>query len=385
MQNMKSLSCTLFLLILSVLIESHTRDCYYNESRNHVEYVCDGDVGKRFNQKTNEFLYCHNYYSGINRTNVESMGFRNCYILEMDTFNLWNFSGVRVLNISTFGFEYLPDFLFKGNSRLERITLSHNHLKELPAILFNSTPHLVEVDFSFNRITKINPMLFDTTHKLKAVNFSFNAIKMLDSSTFSRLQELKTLDLSSNKLKTIDSELFTHNKQLQILNLNNNNVKQLSCEFLASLMKNSLDIFINTLQEIQTNCFRDEKQFGLDVFISPKETTTHLQVTEGHFKWIFSELDFIKIHYINFLSNRMKNTIEIFQDAFTDDSIKPFDVFGYLLAFAILIVFVMCVIFVVRICKWSIETYIKSIVVFSVGQDFANDIQYQQTNIPSSC
>lgn len=300
----------LFLLICLNLIKSHTRDCYYNEIRNHVEYVCDGDVGKRFNQRTNDILYCHNYYSGINRPNVESVSFRNGLIFEMNTFNLWNFSSLRVLNISSFGFEYLPDFLFKVNIWLERVTLAHNNLNELPVILFNNTPELMVVDFSFNQITQINPMLFNNTRKLKVVNFSFNAFKVLNVSTFSHLQELAILDLSNNQIKVIDSNLFASNKRLKSLNLNNNHVKQLSCEFLSTFTINhNLDILINTLQEIQANRLSIENQFSLDIFISPRESTTRLQVSGGNLGWIFSETDFIKVHYLNFFrqSNKKYN------------------------------------------------------------------------------
>lgn len=374
MQSIRSLSCMIFLLTVLDCIECHTRDCYYNESQNHVEYVCDGDVGMRFNQKTNEMLYCHNYYSGINRTNVESVSFRNCLIFGMAIFNLWNFIGLRVLNISFFGFELLPDFLFKHNIHLERVLLSHNHLNDLPATLFNNTPELTDVDFSFNRITELNPPLFDNTRKLKIANFSFNALNVLNTTTFSHLNQLEILDLSNNNIKIIHSELLAYNKQLKILNLNNNNVKQLSCEFLAIFTRNYLlNIFINTLEEIQTNCFRGEKRIDFDIVISSKESITRLHIFQGDFKWMFCEADFIKIHYMNFLSNRIRNTIDIFQDAYTNET-KYFEaahlyVIEYFLGIFIIIVIL---ILIVRVCKHSMKLYIKSIVVFSVERDLAN-------------
>lgn len=387
MESIKSLSCLLVLLAVSDLIESHTRNCFYNESRNHVEYVCDGDVGKRFNQKTNEVLYCHNYYSGINRANVTSVSFRNCFIIAMDTFNLWNFSGVRVLNLSHFGFEDLPDLLFKGNIHLERVTFSHNHLKELPALLFNNTPELVDVDFSYNQITHLNPLLFDNNHKLKTANFSFNAIKSLNGSIFLHLRELEILDLSDNQIEQIDSDLLANNTKLKILNLNNNLVKRMSCELLATLSKNySLDIFTNTLGEIQTNCYRGEKHFELDIFISPKVTITRLQVAKDNLRWIFSETDFIKVHHLNLLNNRIKNTIEIFKGAYTNEHfIRQLNIIECLLLLLILIVVTVGVIFIVRLCERSLRSYIKSIVVFSVQQDLANDNHHQMVEIPPNC
>lgn len=166
MTIIKILSLILFVAFMPKFNVAHTHDCYYDETKEHVEYVCDGPVGENFDQRTYEILYCHNYDSEINRREIKSVSFRNCLISGMTTFNLWEFSGLRALNISHLGFKTLPDYLLKDNIRLERFDVSHNQLSELPTILFDTTPDLTEVDFSFNEINQIYPLLFDNTRKL---------------------------------------------------------------------------------------------------------------------------------------------------------------------------------------------------------------------------
>lgn len=385
----KSLSFFLILALMPKLNVAHTHDCYYDETQKHVEYICDGPVGERFDQRTYQILYCHNYNSEINRNEIKSVGFRNCLISGMTSFNLWDFDGVLAFNISYFGFKTLPDYLLKSNILLERFNVSHNQLNEIPVILFDTTPHLTEVDFSFNEINQIYPLLFDNTRKLKMANFSFNMIDTIHTPVFSNLQELQILDLSNNNIDEIDSNLLANNKKLKSLNLNNNELKRLNCEFLATLAENhTLDIFINTLEEVQTKCSIDDKEFDLDIIISPKEKTTRLQIMDGKFKWNFSETDFTKLRHLNFSGTQVKSSIELINELNIDESdliMWQLNAIEYLLAFMVLILIFVCVFFIAVTCNRT-KNYNKNLSIFSVEQSLINgNNQYQKINSQQYC
>lgn len=385
----KSLSFILILTLMSKFIVAHTHDCYYDETQKHVEYICDGPVGERFEQRTFEILYCHNYKSEINRHEIKSVGFRNCLISGMTSFNLWHFSGARAFNISYIGFKTLSDNLLNSNTHLERFDASHNQLNEVPVILFDTTPLLTEVDFSFNVINQIYPLLFDNTRKLKTVNFSYNMIDTVHAPVFSNLQELQILDLSNNNIDVIDSDLLVNNKKLKSLNLNNNELKRLDCKFLATLAENhTLNIFINTLEEVQTKCLIDDKEFDLDIIISPKETTTRLQVSDGKFKWTFSETDFTKLRHLNFSSTQIKSSIELINELNIDESdliMWQLNAIEYLLAFMVLILIFVCVFFIAVTCNRT-KNYNKNLSIFSVEQSLIRgDNQYQKISSQQYC
>lgn len=391
MTIIKSISFILFVVLIPSTIVGHTHDCYYDEAEKHVEYICDGPVGERFDQRTFQTLFCHNYPNEIIRREIQSVGFRNCLISGMTTFNLWDFGDVRVLNISYFGFKTLSDYMFDGNNQLKRLIMSHNELNELPSILFDATPHLTDIDFSFNEIDQINPLLFDNTRKLKMANFSFNMIDTIKAPVFSNVHELEVLDLSNNNIATIDSDLFKYNKMLRSLNLNNNQVKRLDCEFLATLAENrSLYIYINTLEEVQTRCFNGEEQFDLDIVISPKESETHLHVSDGKFTWTFSETDFTKLQHLRFSSNQIKSSIEMIDDVNIDESnliMWQLNAIEYLLAFMVLILIFVCVFFIAATCTRS-RNYNKNLSIFSVEHNLMrnnSDTQYQKINSQQYC
>ncbi|XP_055304389.1 uncharacterized protein LOC129569530 [Sitodiplosis mosellana] len=393
MAIIKSLSFIVFLAIMPSFNVAHTHDCYYDEPTEHVEYICDGPIGEHFNQRTYKILYCHNYDSEIHRSAIKSLGFRNCLISEMTStsVNLWDFDSLRVLNISYFGFKTLPDYLLRDNIQLERFIVSHNRLTEVPVILFDTTPEITEVDFSFNEFNQIYPLLFDNTRKLRVANFSFNMIDMVKAPAFSNLRELETLDLSSNNIDAVNSDLFAYNKKLKTLNLNDNQVKRLDCEFLATLAENdALDIFINTLEEVQTTCDSGEKHFDLDIVVSPKESSTRLHVSDGQFKWIFSEIEFIKLRRLSLSNGQIKSSIEIIDDDINIDESNlimwQLNAIEYLLAFMVLILIFVCVFFIAATCSRN-RNYNKNLSIFSVEQSLMrnDNNQYQKIKSQQFC
>lgn len=292
-------------------------DCFYDDLTNHAAYVCGVAPGENFGRRTQEFLYCNNYSTGIDRADIQILSFPGCKAQEM----LWNlldmFSGLRILNVSFAELEDFHAFCLRTNRHLEKLFASHNHLTEIASELFDITLDLTEMDFSHNRIIKLDPFVFDNIRRLKKMNFSFNAIETLNRRLFSNLNDLEVLDFSNNKIKKIENDLLVHNSKLRIVYLNNNLVKRLECGLLAALSEASLNfsLNINSLEYFGATCNSGVNDIILDIEISSKEPKTNLRVFTHNLELIFNENEFNNIRQLNLSSSRNANISAIIQKA----------------------------------------------------------------------
>lgn len=302
-------------LILSSLPYLYGRfeDCSYDESTQHAEYICGVQLGEYFSRRTPEYLYCNNYFSsGIRRQEIKILNFRDCGTSSFQGYWMPIFENLRIFNISYIGLPYLRGNMIEFNKHLQQMIASHNGLANIPADLFSSNFEMTKIDFSFNRITKFDPHTFDNVCKLKTANFSFNEIESLRTSIFAHLVDLEYLDFSNNRIETIDSEFLVNNKKLKRFWLNNNQVKHLTCEFLTTTTQNNLlDIFLNTIDNLETSCINDHQNLLLNVSILSNQSATSLQISNGKFQWIFNKNDFINIRHLNLSSNHLENLLEI--------------------------------------------------------------------------
>lgn len=162
---MKELTFVLVIFILTGVGSFEFRDCTYDVTTYHVEYICGVDLGENFSQKTREILYCKNYTSGIHRRNIQILSIQNCDRTQLYERFLDVFQGLRVLNISFTGIVDLFETDIKYNKYLEEIIASHNRLSEIPVDLFIHTSELISLDFSNNRIHRIDSFVFDNVRK----------------------------------------------------------------------------------------------------------------------------------------------------------------------------------------------------------------------------
>lgn len=312
---MKSVAILLF-SILSHCVAFMPQDCKYNVTEYHVEYFCGVSDGYMFGRRTNQFLYCNNYPSGIKRGEIQKLSFIGCKRREMAEDYLDVFTNLRVLNISFTEIETLLADDLKFTQHVERLIASNNRLTSLPANLFSNTLDLIELDFSNNQIPRLDLFIFASARKLITVNLSFNQMEVLVVPIFSNLVDLEVLDVSNNRIEVIDDDLFVHNKKLKDLRLNNNQLKKLHCGFLSTFNDfSSLDITLNTLDTVETRCTNGKKTIDVNIFISSKDTPTELRIFEGKFEWIFNRDDFDNVRHLNLTSNRSKNISAIIQEA----------------------------------------------------------------------
>lgn len=309
-------------------------DCSYDKDTAHVEYICEGDIGSRFNRRNDEFLCCNNYKFGIDRKTVRMLSFRECRgelpIMEP-------FVNLRTFNLSFTGRQHLNPIQKNIHKYLENFIVSNNELSEIPVDLFKFTSEIIEIDFSYNKIRAVDPFMFENIHKIKTVRFAHNKIAELHNRLFSNLPNLEFMDFSDNRIGMIENNLFVYNKKLKSVNFMNNQIKRLDCEFLLTLMNmRSLNVSLNTLVELKTDllghknmfvkmdCANESMNIDLNVTLSTNEiatltSTTTLKIADGKFEWIFSKADFNKIRYLNFSNSRhMKNIPLLLEEASTE-------------------------------------------------------------------
>lgn len=294
------------------------RDCTYNSTNYHIEYICEGESGSNYGSRTKNFLFCNNFSAGIDRSEVLDISFRECKGEQFsEYFVLSSFKILRTFDVSFAELKYLRGNMFEANHHLEKFIASHNHFTEIPGEFFSYTIELNSLDLSYNQIHRVDSFIFDNTRKLKTIQFSYNAIEKIYKRLFANLPELENLDFSNNRITHIESDLLSYNTNLKHFNLNNNQVVRLNCDFLITLTPRSLDISLNTLEEIGLSCSKDGTHIDFDVNISPSELATTLRVFDNRLKWIFSKGDFLKLRYLNCSNSHMKNLSVILQETST--------------------------------------------------------------------
>lgn len=244
------ISITFVSVFLNSAAAFEFKDCYYNATENHVEYICEGNTGSMFSRRTIEYLYCNNVYSsGMNRNQIRGLSYRNCQENKFPADFFAVFRQLTVLNISFIKLEDIKAADFKNNKYLEVLMADHNSISKLPADLFGYSSALIQVNLSNNHISELDPFFFENTRKLTTIDFSSNLIEALDKRFFSNLQFLEFLDFNNNRIKRIEDDLLKHNKNIRTFRISNNQVENFECTFLTTLQMESRpsDITINSV------------------------------------------------------------------------------------------------------------------------------------------
>lgn len=216
-------------------------DCSYDAKNEHVSYLCGVENGANFALRTRELLYCKNFLSGINRSELFSLSLPGCRGETIDkNFIMTTFQSLQMLNISNAGLSYLSDDVFKYNKHLEKLLFAHNLFgsKGISGNLFKSVPNLRELDLSHNAITQLDSDTFSYTPKLTAIDLSSNSISNVNASVFPNA--LKVLNLANNFIRNIESNLFINNKNMKQLDVTDNQIIKLDCELLKTFADSDL-------------------------------------------------------------------------------------------------------------------------------------------------
>lgn len=136
----RSLILILLFTIFQLVNTFWFNDCSYDDKHFHISYLCGVGNGQHFSRRTKEFLYCNNYLSGIDRSQVKILSFPGCKSEQISgDFQMNHFKSLRVLNMVNAGLKSLNEDIFNENEHLEQLLLSNNILGRLPANLFSRT------------------------------------------------------------------------------------------------------------------------------------------------------------------------------------------------------------------------------------------------------
>lgn len=307
---------SLILILLSTIFQLVNTfwltDCSYDEKHHHVSYMCGVGSGQHFNRRTREFLYCNNYLSGIDRSQVKILSFPGCKSETVSgDFQMKNFKSLRVLNMVNAGLKSLNEDVFNGNEHLEQLLLSNNILGKLHSNLFSHTLELRELNLSNNALSQLDVSLFANVNKLRSIDLSGNWIGELISPVFSNLKELEFLDISGNLIYSIDMDLLINNKKLKTLTLNNNMINSLDCKLLKGWSEESTNISINTMDVLDSSCINDKI---LTIKILPIDSFW-LRSSGSKIIWTFNRQNFEKLRVLNVSGSKIENISGIIQQA----------------------------------------------------------------------
>jgi Leucine-rich repeat (LRR) protein len=118
----------------------------------------------------------------------------------LTTGDLYN---LKYLNLSCNKFNDSKQIVFRNNlTKLEKLDLSWNQLREIHNKLFFNVTNLIELNLSNNQLSELRKNLFYHLQNLEILNLSNNDISQIDNDTFANLPILQYLDLSNNDIQT---------------------------------------------------------------------------------------------------------------------------------------------------------------------------------------
>ncbi|MGA0241987.1 MAG: leucine-rich repeat domain-containing protein, partial [Candidatus Marinamargulisbacteria bacterium] len=154
------------------------------------------------------------------------------------------------LNLMGFDLVTTPDCnIFQSLTKLERLNLGFNRLKNLPANLFQSLTNLRILDLSHNKIERLDATIFQSLQNLEGLSIRENRLTNLDATIFQSLINLKCLLINDNPLTTIPPTVFESLTNLNELELNNNRLVrfELSADARTALQNARVNLQSNQL------------------------------------------------------------------------------------------------------------------------------------------
>ena len=161
----------------------------------------------------------------------------------------------------------LPDGLFGGMPRLERVDVDGNRLTSVPAGLFTGSTGLRTVDLRTNSLAELPAGLFSGLTDLRTLYLTDNQLETLPATVFAGLEDLRSLYLTGNKLQTLPATVFSDLEDLTALYLSENQLTALPEQLFSflddktgsfSTWNNSLSVYLqeNSLTTLPAGIFR---------------------------------------------------------------------------------------------------------------------------------
>ena len=123
--------------------------------------------------------------------------------------NLYNKTGLVMLNISHTDFTHLKPYQFIGYNMLSILDVSLNNINTLPGNTFMGLSSLSRVMLIGNKLSKITPMTFNGLTAVRYLDLSNMRLSEVQLGSFNVMTKLTSLDLSGNPLKTLDVSVYS--------------------------------------------------------------------------------------------------------------------------------------------------------------------------------
>lgn len=205
--------------------------------------------------------------------NLKNILMNNNQISELPSFQ--NIENLKVLDLSNNELHEINDNQFIGNTKLQNLDFSYNHLRHLNLDQLDDMRELSVVDISNNNLERLhipkyirrldarkNSIQDITSNGCKVEQIYLSHNRVTDISTLQKCASIKTLDLSYNKLQNFD--LIGYLPNLQILNLTNNQLFQIDLATKISHPLQILDLSYNQLSYGPANKFSNLKVVKLN-------------------------------------------------------------------------------------------------------------------------
>ncbi|XP_067941906.1 insulin-like growth factor-binding protein complex acid labile subunit [Watersipora subatra] len=135
---------------------------------------------------------------------------------------------------------------FDGSSDLQEVNLSHNNLDEFPSNLFSANTKLKKLDLSYNVIRNVPPI--EEMEEMEELHLQGNRIT--EPSYFFMMLNLKTLDLGSNLITTFNKDIISFSLKLTTLNLTRNRLNYIERDSFKEWCPPILDLSHNQIEQL---------------------------------------------------------------------------------------------------------------------------------------
>lgn len=145
----------------------------------------------------------------------------------------------HVLKFDNNSLNYLPNRVFQEHNlvNLQHLFLSNCQIRSIAESAFSQLSHLIELDLSYNQLNYFPSLALQHCSKLKRIQLSGNPIKQIKESDFNSVNSifnhLTHLEVSNAQLESIEN--LQSLKKLELLDLSSNNLNQLAEDLFCPL------------------------------------------------------------------------------------------------------------------------------------------------------
>ncbi|KAH9403022.1 hypothetical protein TYRP_015788, partial [Tyrophagus putrescentiae] len=186
-----------------------------------------------------------------NNTNLRILYLSHNPLKHIDEHTFSGLSYLKELDLRYCQLTALEHLTFEPLKNLELLWLQRNNIKVIAKDAFVGLSKLDTLSLSFNNLFKIHHLNFFDLTSLKSLSLSYNELEILEKRPFETLRLLEKLDLSHNKITFIDKKVFLNVTNLVSLDLRGNNFRKIDRTILSHA-KELMYIYFDEFKQCST-------------------------------------------------------------------------------------------------------------------------------------